>query len=466
MRNRFLWQQTVCLIFTFASSMAAVRAHDGDHPHPVRKLAAAEAYAPGLAPDRIVLNIGDDPTTTANLTWRTSTEVREAWAEIAEGTHGPELSSRSTQLPAVSEALLTDLNTAHFHSVKIRNLKPGTCYSYRVGDGVNWSEWFQFRTASNNAQSFSFLYFGDAQNDILSMWSRVVREAYREAPKASFMIHAGDLINNAQSDGEWGEWFQAGSFLHASMFCVPVAGNHEQAKQPDGTRRLSHHWRPSFTLPENGIADLPESCYHFEYGNVLFLCLNSNEKIKEQAAWMEKVLDGSHATWVICTFHHPIFSTAKDRDNASLREAWKPIFDRYRVDLVLQGHDHSYGRTALVGAEVPLTLGNVPTGLNRMDGQDGTVYVVSVSGPKMYNLQDQPVMRRSAEDTQLFQVIHIDGNQLKFEARTAIGELYDGFLLTKDAQGHRSLKVSEGLMPERRREVNPKPLGVGGADAK
>jgi phosphodiesterase/alkaline phosphatase D-like protein len=113
------------------------------------------------------LNIGDDPSTTANLTWRTSTEVREAWAEIAEGTHGPELSSRSTQLPAVSEALLTDLNTAHFHSVKIRNLKPGTCYSYRVGDGVNWSEWFQFRTASDSAQPFSFLYFGDAQNDIL-----------------------------------------------------------------------------------------------------------------------------------------------------------------------------------------------------------------------------------------------------------------------------------------------------------
>jgi hypothetical protein len=219
-------------------------------------------------------------------------------------------------------------------------------------------------------------------------------------------------------------------------------------------------------LPENGIADLPESCYHFVYGNALFLCLNSNEKIKEQAAWMEKVLDGSHATWVICTFHHPIFSTAKDRDNAALREAWKPIFDRYRVDLVLQGHDHSYGRTALIGAEVPLTLENVPTGLNRMDGHDGTVYVVSVSGPKMYNLQDQPVMQRSAEDTQLFQVIHIDGKQLKFEARTAIGDLYDGFLLTKDAQGHRSLKVSEGLMPERRREVNPEPVEVGGADAK
>jgi 3',5'-cyclic AMP phosphodiesterase CpdA len=434
---------------------ARVQGHDGDHPHKVRKLAPSEAYAPGLAPDRVVLNIGEDPMTTANLTWRTSTEVREAWAEIAEGTHGPEMVARSTQLPAASEALLTDLNTAHFHSVKLRSLKPGTCYSYRVGDGENWSEWFQFRTASEQPQRFSFLYFGDAQNDILSMWSRVVREAYREAPKASFMIHAGDLINTAQSDGEWGEWFRAGSFLHASMFCVPVAGNHEQAKLPDGSRRLSHHWRPSFTLPENGVGDLPESCYHFQYGNALFLCLNSNEKIAEQAVWMEKILSEKKSGWVICTFHHPIFSTAKDRDNRALREAWKPIFDRHRVDLVLQGHDHTYGRTALVGADVPVTLENVPTGLNRMDGQDGTVYVVSVSGPKMYNLQEQAVMNRSAEDTQLFQIIEIDGDRLTFEARTAIGDLYDGFTLTKEVDGRRKMTVAEGLMPERRRESTP-----------
>jgi 3',5'-cyclic AMP phosphodiesterase CpdA len=158
---------------------------------------------------------------------------------------------------------------------------------------------------------------------------------------------------------------------------------------------------------------------------------------------------------VICTFHHPIFSTAKDRDNKALREAWKPIFDRHRVDLVLQGHDHTYGRTALVGADVPVTLENVPTGLNRMDGQDGTVYVVSVSGPKMYNLQEQAVMKRSAEDTQLFQIIEIDGNRLTFEARTAIGNLYDGFTLTKEVDGRRKMTVAEGLMPERRRESTP-----------
>lgn len=73
-------------------------------------------------------------------------------------------------------------------------------------------------------------------------------------------------------------------------------------------------------------------------------------------------------------------------------------------------HD-SYGRT---GLDTPLvTTGNVPTGVNKVDEKTGTVYVVSVSGPKMYNLQKQDVMKRSAEDTQLYQLIHIDGGKLR-----------------------------------------------------
>jgi hypothetical protein len=59
--------------------------------------------------------------------------------------------------------------------------------------GERWSEWFHFRTASTRAEPFSFIYFGDAQNDILSLWSRVLREGYATAPRARFMIHAGDM---------------------------------------------------------------------------------------------------------------------------------------------------------------------------------------------------------------------------------------------------------------------------------
>src|SRR5262245_43621488 len=306
----------------------AVFGHDGDHrPTAVKP---AEACRPSALPDRIILTWAGDPATTQAVTWRTSTDVTKGLAEIAIADSGPGFPKSAKQVSAVSEALLTDLSTAHFHSVKFVELRPATKYAYRVGDGANWSEWFHFTTASNRPEPFSFIYFGDAQNDIRSLWSRVIREAYSDAPKARFMIHAGDLINTAEADAEWGEWHGAGAWLNAMVPSVPVPGNHEQARGG----RLSHHWRPTFTLPDNGPEGLEETCFTLVYHNLRIVGLDSNRQLDVQAQWLDKVLTENRAPWVVCTFHHPVFSTAKNRDNAQLRAAWKPILDKHRVDLV------------------------------------------------------------------------------------------------------------------------------------
>ena len=49
----------------------------------------------------------------------------------------------------------------------------------------------------------------------------------------------------------------------------------------------------------------------------------------------------------------------------------------------------------------------------------------------MYHVERTPAMRRAAENTQLYQIISIDGDTLRYEARTAAGELYDAFRLNK-----------------------------------
>ena len=454
------WLFLATWILTLLSPWNEVVAHDGDdHTHQVRQVKPAEMYAPTPMPDRIVLTWSGDPTTTQSVTWRTSTEVTAGKAELAVATSGTEFRNEAKTFDAVSEALKTDLNTAHFHSVTFNDLTPGTKYAYRVGDGTNWSEWFHFSTAKRESEPFSFIYFGDAQNELRSMWSRVIREAYSDAPKAKFLLHAGDLINTAQSDAEWGEWFGAGHWLNAMIPSVPVVGNHEQHKNEEGKRQLTHHWRPQFTLPKHGPEGLEETCYTFEYQNARFIILDSNTKLKEQAEWMDEVLSKNTSPWVVCSFHHPVFSTAKDRDNPLIRAAWKPILDKYNVDLVLQGHDHSYGRTGLTTPSVPLeTVSNVPVGATARDDHHGTVYVVSVSGPKMYNVSPKPFMVRMAEDTQLYQVIHIDGMKLRYEARTAIGELYDAFALEKTAGEPNRLTEVSDLMAQRLRSAkNPIP---------
>ncbi len=466
------------MLFFFATSsvlsptsLATVYAHDDDktHSHAVRAVKPAEMYATTPIPDRIILTWAGDPKTTQAVTWRTSVEVSDAFAQLAIAGAGPDFAALAETQKATSTALKSDLNTAHFHSVEFKGLKPGTKYAYRVGDKTNWSEWFHFSTEKDSSEPFSFIYFGDAQNDLRSMWSRVIREAHSDAPKAKFIIHAGDLVNTAQSDGEWGEWFGAGAWLNAMIPSVPSVGNHEMHKGQDGKARLSHHWRPQFTLPQQDCPEgLEETCYTLAYQDTLVVSMNSNEKLEQQAVWLDGVLSKNKLRWVVLNFHHPIFSTAKDRDNVKLRTLWKPILDKHRVDLVLQGHDHTYGRTGLDTPVANLkTVGNVPTGVNNVDTFTGTVYVVSVSGPKMYNLSPSTIMKRVAEDTQLYQVIRIDGDKLLYESRTAVGDLYDGFVLEKQPGKPNRMTEISPTVPERRRpekevkaEVNSTPVSV------
>ena len=69
-----------------------------------------------------------------------------------------------------------------------------------------------------------------------------------------------------------------------------------------------------------------------------------------------------------------------------------------------------------------------------------TVYVVSVSGGKMYKVkpgwEDYEALRdRVGNNKQLFQVISVDGNKLSYKSYTATGELFDAFDLIKNKNG-------------------------------
>jgi len=433
-------------------------AHDGsgDHAGATPQVPPSVVWKATAIPDRIVLSWELDPATTMSVSWRTDSTVKHAVAEIAEAEPGPNFVQQRRSIDAKTERLDSNGGVSLHHSVTFEGLLPGEQYTYRVGDGTNWSEWADFETASSDPKPFSFVYFGDAQNSLKSLWSRVVRRAYREAPKASFFLHAGDLVNTAENDAEWGEWFYAGGFIHRSTPCVATPGNHEYGRIAETEkRRLSIHWRSQFTFPKNGPEGLQETTYWFDFQGTRFVSLNSNAEHEVQAEWLDRVLSDNPNKWTVLTFHHPMYSASAVRDNPHLRALWQPVIDKHHVDLVLQGHDHTYARSQLMTQEV-----NLATGVSKADPRTGTVYVVSVSGPKMYELGRRPFMRRAAEDTQLFQIITIDGEQLLYEARTATWELYDGFVLRKEPGARRALieqmpGTKENRRPESEREKRP-----------
>ena len=368
--------------------------------------------------DHIILTWTDNPATSQAVTWRSLIDFKNSFAEITPAEASPDFVKNAEKILAETTPLQTGSGSVYYHSVNFINLRPNTLYAYRVGNGDIWSEWFQFRTASNQAESFSFLYFGDVQKNIFSLWSRSIRAAILESPKARFMIHAGDIVEHKNNDHEWNEWFSAGGWIFATIPSLPVIGNHEYKKWKDKKRTLSRFWRPQFTLPQHAIAGLEETFYYIDYQGARIVVLNSNKKIEQQAKWFENVLKHNPNHWTIVTFHHPVYSSALSRDNKKLRKYWKPLLDKFGVDLVLQGHDHVYAR------------GRDP-GLNDNPKGNGPVYVISVSGPKMYKLDRKAWTDRAGENMQLFQVIAISKNILSYKSMTVTGKVYDAFDLIK-----------------------------------
>jgi len=434
-------RQNVIAIWTILGTLVSVYGHEIDG------MRHWEIASPD--PDRIVLTWSGNPARTQAVTWRTDDSVDVGYAEIALADPSSRFDLKAKRFQAATQSLDIgehDQNVSvvtHFHSVVFKGLTPDTLYAYRVGDGgERWSEWLQFRTASTKKEPVEFLYFGDAQNAVLSHWSRIMRAAFQKAPNADFSIHAGDLINRAHRDQEWAEWFKAGGWIHGMIPSIVVPGNHEYDELTDmeQEKRLSLQWGPQFELPR--YRDLPDSLeetvYYIDYQGVRIVAMNSNREIEAQTTWLNKVLSRNPNRWTVLTFHHPIFSSGDGRDNSRNRDSWKPIIEKYGVDLVLQGHDHTYAR-----GHVPIRMMDTES-----DSEIGPVYVNSVSGPKMYEFMEggwdvyRPegvVLDRRAENTQFFQVIRIEGMSLIYKAYMADGELYDAFELRKAKDGSRSL---------------------------
>ena len=442
-----------CKIENKVTNKTEAEEHEHTHYQSMSNIPAHKLIFPSQTPDRIIINLTEDAKHSFAVNWRTSQEISKAYVEVAEETHGPEflLEGNITRIVAHTELLETEntrdqepLVKAAYHSAIVGNLRPGTTYVYRVGDGgsndATWSEWFQVKTPPvNNNESFSFIYFGDAQNDVKSMWSRVIRKSYKMIPNVDFMLHAGDLIDHCQSDREWGGWFYAGSFIHATVPSIMTPGNHEYIKG-EGRKRLSPLWRPQFTLPENGpLEALKETCYALEYQNMKLISIdaqsliNSVESRDAQVKWLDSVLTKNTKKWITITMHYPVYSTVKGRDNKELREALNPLIEKFDVDLVLQGHDHTYARGYASNGNSGKTVVE----------DAGTIYAVSVSGPKMYESEDQDWMVKRGEYTQLFQIITITNDTLKYNSYTPLGSVYDSFSLIKDSNGKKKIINSE-----------------------
>jgi hypothetical protein len=416
-------------------------------------------YAARTLPDRIVLTPGEDPARTMLLSFRTDMGANDTLAEIAELVPAPNFGLKAAQVSGTSMATTSENGGARYHKIAFTGLKPGTAYAYRVKGAAGFSEWHQFRTAAVQAAPFTMIFMGDTQNSILDIGALAWRRALLQTGNPALMLHAGDLVASRDElvhDDEWGEWAASGGWALATVPQVPAPGNHEYVDdiRPDGSegKKLGPHWPVMFNLPDNGAAGARGTSYFLDYQGVRIVVLDGTSALElgtldAQTAWADAALAAAPGPWKFVLFHQPVFTCARSKDTPLFKQAWKPVFEKHGVDLVLQGHDHCYGRwTAEQGSEAAREA--------RAGGAaQGPVYLVSVAGAKMYGLNDRSAWQpdRVAEDTSLFQTIDIAGGRLTLKAFLNTGVLYDGFELVKGADGRNTFAELPDDVPTMRR---------------
>ena len=316
---------------------------------------------------QVSLTPGEDETE-LNFAWYSLDNGSAATPVVHFGTDRNSLQSYTGTAGDVDTSL-TDGVAYHYNHVTVTGLEPNTTYYYTVEKNGVQTEVETYETRSFD--TVKMLYVGDpqigaskgqpqggetlaaesgvantaARNDAFG-WNRTLEAALAQDPDVSFIISAGDQVNKT---GQAKEEEYAGYLSPDVLAGLPVAttiGNHDSLNAD----YMYHFNNPNAT--EYGATQAGGD-YYYSYGNGLFIVLNTNNYnvAEHEQAIQEAIASDPNAAWRIVTIHQDIYGSGldhSDTDGMILRTQLTLIFDEYDIDVVLQGHDHTYSRSKLL----------------------------------------------------------------------------------------------------------------------
>ncbi len=342
------------------------------------------------------------------------------------------------------------------HEITLTGLSPATQYYYDIGtpthvfEGGDVAHTFTTAPPIGSTDPFRVWVVGDSgSSDSLAA---SVRDAFLafNGGVPDFWLMLGDNAYDAGSDAEYESalFDQYADVLQASP-AWPTRGNHDDS--------LFTYWT-LFTLPTlgeaGGVASNTESYYSFDWGNVHFLCLDSEGSSSAPGgvmwSWAEADLLATTQEWIVAYWHHPPYSKGShdsdlEDDLIDMRENILPLLEDHGVDLVLNGHSHSYERSMLIDGHYeggftfePCMVVDDGDGDPAGDGayrtpvgpHNGTVYAVAGSSGK---LTDEGPLNHPVMVTSLLTlgslVLDVDDRQLDVSFLDATGVILDTFRL-------------------------------------
>ena len=364
----------------------------------------------------------------------------------------------------------TDISAANWqgktyaasNKVTIENyFNENTQYTYQYTDDYKedgstvWSEEYSYTTQSTD--KFSVILTGDPQvgasgsssdkqADDASIardaynWNKTMQQALVTCPNAAFLLSAGDQINESNFNNEevrkTRESEYAG-YLYPSVFrSLPIAatvGNHDM----NGSDYSAHFNNPN--SEENLGKTTAGSDFYFNYGDALFISLNSNNRnqAEHRKLLQEAVASNPDAKWKIVIFHSDIYGSGQphaDTDASTNRIIFAPLMDEFDIDVCLTGHDHTFSRSYQVEdgnvIDYDISSGSVTD-------PEGTMYITtgSGSGSKYYNLLNYTpyyIAERTNACLPSFSTIDFTDDSFTIKTYDYNGKRYaDDFTITK-----------------------------------
>lgn len=398
-----------------------------------------------ITPDHITLTWSKDPMTTQTITWRTNTTVTVG--EVRYKKQSDSKYTLSTQVkPSLFKSSTSDTTSngqMNIFTITLNKLKPGTKYVYIVGDGKNWSGANTFTTEAAKTKNFKFLVFGDSQSGNsadpnYAPWHDTINNAYKRNLDAKFFINMGDLVEIGQYYTHWNSWFNAAKGVIDNIPDMVVQGNHETYLEDKnwGSSKPAYYTN-QFNVFQNGPDNLKGQTYSYDYGNTHFVVLDSQEYeemtaakgpdiLKPQQEWLDKDLAAhKNAKWTLVFFHKTPYYNKSTRANVDISNAFTPIFDKYHVDVVFNGHDHGLSRT------YPIFNGEMVKSTSQ-----GTVYYVTGrSGNKYYNDLTSKIWDAKFYDPQdqpCYESVQINNGNLNITSFKQDGTIIDKYVIDKD----------------------------------
>ena len=263
-----------------------------------------------------------------------------------------------------------------------------------------------FQTAVRPDSAFRFIYYGDNKNGP-HMHRRNALQISAEKPH--LVLQCGDLVNRGYIYSQWERlFFTPARPLIDHVPIYPALGNHE---------RNAEYYFQYFSLPRT------ESWYSFEYGNAHFVVLDSNEdhltEGSPQVEWLIEDLKASNATWKFVSFHHPPFTAGGNyytTRRIRLKNLLHPVFEKFGVDIVFNGHDHNYERSRPIISK---------------QGRRPVTYVVNGNGgtPLRYvGVREWTIISRRVFG---YTRVDINGRRLELHGKTIDGEIIDSLVIDK-----------------------------------